>query len=155
MALVMRYVVDGIDDEVDRHDIDPPSLDTDGWHPRRQQLPHALDQLEEIVRTVDLVHFAGLAVANDQAGPVDAPGDASLLPDDSFRIVLGLEIRMLDILGFLEHVLAEHALVQAGSGDRTDVLEAAGADRVGQRNRVARAVYVGGDLLFGRPALRS
>ena len=56
---------------------------------------------------------------------------------------------MVDVLGFLEHVFAEHAFVHPGRGNRADMLEAAGADRIGQRDRIPRAVDVGGDLFFG------
>ena len=55
---------------------------------------------------------------------------------------------MIEVLGLVEHVLAEHALVHAGRGDRGDVLEHAGLDLVGERDRVLRAVDVGDDLAF-------
>ena len=35
---LVRDVVHRIDHEVDRHDVDAPTLDADGRHPRRQQL---------------------------------------------------------------------------------------------------------------------
>ena len=62
------------------------------------------------------------------------------MPSD---IVLGLEIRMVEILGLVEHVLAKDAVVEAGGGDRAHVVEAAGADRLRELDRVARAVDVG------------
>ena len=145
-VLRMRDVVDRIDDEVDRHDVDATAFDADRRHPRRQEAAHALDQLEEVVRSVDLVHLAGLAVAHDQARAIDAPGHLRFLADDLFRVVLGGEVRVIEVLGLVEHVLAEHALVHAGRGDRGNVLEDAGLDLVGERHRVLRAVDVGDDL---------
>jgi hypothetical protein len=45
----------------------PPSIPTVG-HPRRQGVPHLLDQLEEVVRAVDLVDLARLRMAHDDGG---------------------------------------------------------------------------------------
>ena len=56
---------------------------------------------------------------------------------------------IVQALGLVEHVLAEHARVQAGGGDRTGVVEAAGLDRRGQLDRVAGAVDVGDLLRLG------
>jgi len=55
---------------------------------------------------------------------------------------------MVEVLGLLEHVLPEHALVQAGGGDRAGVVEAAGADVVREHHDVARALDVGEALRF-------
>ena len=107
LALEVGDAVDGIDDEIDRYDVDAPALDADGRHPRRQSLAHLLDQLEEIVWPVDLVHLAGARIADDEGRPVDAPGNAAFAADNAFRIVLGPEIGMFQTLRFLEHVLAE------------------------------------------------
>ncbi len=59
-----------------------------------------------------------------------------------FRVVLGLEVRMIEILGFGEHVFAEHAGIQSGHRDRTHVMEAAGFELLGQLNGVARSANV-------------
>ena len=56
---------------------------------------------------------------------------------------------MVEVLGLVEHVLAEHALVHPGRCDRRHVLEDAGLDRVGERDCVLRAVDVRDDLAFG------
>ena len=56
---------------------------------------------------------------------------------------------MVEVLGLVEHVLAEHALVHPGRCDRRHVLEDAGLDRVGERDRVFRTVDVRDDLAFG------
>jgi hypothetical protein len=68
--------------------------------------------------------------------------------------VLGAQVGIVQALGLVEHVLAEHARVQAGGGDRTGMVEAPHLDRGGQVQRVAGAVDVGG-LLLGRLAVRS
>ena len=53
---------------------------------------------------------------------------------------------MVEVLGLVEHVLAEHALVQAGGRDRADVVQMAGVDRLRELDGVARAFDVDGDL---------
>ena len=147
-SLLVREVVERVGDEVDRHDVDAAALDADRRHPRRQRAPELLQRLEEIVRPVDLVDVAGLRVADDEAGPVDPERHLAVLADDAFGIVLGPEIRMVEVLGLLEHVLAEHAVVEPGGGDRAHVVEAAGADGRGECDGVARALDVRALLLL-------
>jgi hypothetical protein len=142
-------VVDRIDDEIDRHDVDPAAFDSNRWHPRRQELPHPLDQLEEVIRTIDLVHFAGLAVTDDKTWAIDPPGNLGLGTDDLFRIVLRLKVRVVEVLGLVEHVLPENTFVHPRRGNRADVLETSGMNRVRERHRIPRSVDVGCDLLFG------
>ena len=112
-------------------------------------------RLEEVVRAVDLVDVAGLRVADDEARPVDAERPLAFAAHDAFGIVLGLEVRMVELLRLLEHVLAEHAVVEAGGGDRAHVMEAARVDGVGELDRVARALDVGDLLRFGATPCRS
>ena len=50
---------------------------------------------------------------------------------------------MLEAARLLEHVLAEHAVIEAGRGDRTHVMEAAGLDALGEGERVGDAGDVG------------
>jgi hypothetical protein len=88
-------------------------------------------------------------VADDDARAVDAPGDVALLAHDCLGVVLGAEVGVVELLGLLEHVLAERAVVEARGGDRARVVEAAGPDRLGELDRVARAVDVGGLLALG------
>ena len=145
----MRDVVDRVDHEIDRHDVDPAALESHHRHPWRQQLAHLLDQLEEVIRAVDLVHLAGVAVADDQPGAIDPPRHRRLLSHDLLGLVLGSEVRMVETFGLVEHVLAEHPFVHAGSGDRRHVLEDAGLDLIGQRHGVLCAVDVDRDLRFG------
>ena len=149
IGLEVADVVDRGDDEIDRHDVDPPALEAHRGHPRRQQLAHPLDQLEEVVRAVDLVHLAGLRVADHERRPVHRPRHLRLLAHDLLALVLGHEVRMLEALGLLEHVLAEHAFVEARGGDRADVMQVAGIDRLGELDDRAGAVDVGGDLRLG------
>ena len=153
-----RDVVHRGDDVVDRHDVDAPALDADHRHPLRQEPAQSLQRLEEVHRAVDLVDLAGARIADDHAGTVDAKGHARLAPHDRLGLVLGGEIRVIEPLGLVEHVLAEHAFVQAGGGDRRDVVQAAGADRPGEGDDAPRALdvdfdlplRVGGEIVDGR-----
>ena len=52
-------------DVVDRDDVRLADLDADQREPLRQRSRDLLDRLEEVVRAVDLVHLAGLGVADD------------------------------------------------------------------------------------------
>ncbi len=71
------------------HDIRLAEIQPDERHPLRHHLAHALDRLEEVVGTVDLVHLAGLGVAHDDPGPVHAPGHELLLAHRSLSLELG------------------------------------------------------------------
>src|SRR3546814_3683064 len=82
-----------------------------------------------VVRPVDLVHLAGLRMADHHARAVDAPLDALLLAHQSFGVMLGAQVGIVQALGLVEHVLAEDARVQPGRGDRTGVVEATRLDR--------------------------
>ena len=46
----------GIYHVIDRHNIDTTAFKTQGRHPGRYHFAHLLDQLEEVVRTIDLVN---------------------------------------------------------------------------------------------------
>ncbi len=142
----MRDVVERGHHEVDRHEIDPPAFEPDRRHPRRQELAHPLDELEEVVRAVDLVHLAGARVADDDARAVHAPRHLALRAHDLLRLVLGREVGVVEVFRFLEHVLAEHSFVEAGGRDRAHVVEAGGAEVVRERDHVAGAVDVGDAL---------
>ena len=146
VGLGVADVVDAADHEVDGDDVDAAALQADRGHPRRQDLPHALDQLEEVVGAVDLVDLSGRAVADDEGRSVDRPGHLALGADDLLALVLRHEVRVLEVLGLVEHVLAEHALVQAGGGDAADVVQVARVDRLGELHEVARALDVDPDL---------
>ena len=66
-AVLVGDVVDGRGDVVDRDDVRPAPLERDQREPLRQRVPDLLDQLEEVVRAVDLVHLAGPRVADRPA----------------------------------------------------------------------------------------
>ena len=142
VGLQVADVIERGDDEIDRHDVDPPALEPDARHPRRQDLPHALDHFEEVVRPVDLVHLAGSRVAGDHRRAVHRPRQLGFLAHDFFALVLGHEVRVIQALGLVEHVFAEHAFVQAGRSDRADVVQVAGIDRLRELDRIARAFDV-------------
>ncbi|EWS64077.1 hypothetical protein Y695_02685 [Hydrogenophaga sp. T4] len=148
-ALLVADVVQRVDHEVHRHDVDAPALQPHAGHPRRQDLAHALDQLEEVVGPVDLVHLAGATVTHHQRRAVHAPGHFAFGAHDLFALVLGHEIRVVDVLGLVEHVFAEHTFVQARRRNRRHVVEVLRADGLGQFHRVAGAVDVDGDLALG------
>ena len=150
VGLEVADVVERGDDEIDRDDVDAAALEADRRHPRRQQLAHALDQLEEVVRAVDLVHLAGLRVADDERGAVHRPRHLRLGANDLLALVLGHEVRMVEALGLVEHVLAKDAFVEAGRGDRADVVQVTGVDRPGELDDRARALDVDGDLRLRR-----
>ena len=147
--LLVRQIVERVGDKVDRNDVDAPTLDADSWHPRWQHLAQFLDQFEEVVRTVDLVDVAGLRMADDEAGAIDAPRPLAFFADDPFRHVLGPEVRMIEVLGFLEHVFSKDAVVEAGGRDRTHMVEASGLNALREFDGVARAVDVGSLLILG------
>ena len=136
-------------DVIDRHDVDPAALEPEGRHPGRQHAAHFLDQLEEIVRSVDLVDLAGLRVTDHDAGPINAPGNGAGSTHEPLGFVLASEIRVLQAGGFLEHVLAERALVEARSRDRRGVVEALGLHLLGQLDGMFRPADVRGFVGFG------
>ena len=83
-------------------------------------------------------------------GPVDPPGPLALLAHDALGLVLGAEVGMrVEVFGLVEHVLAPLAFVEAGDGDRADMVEAAGVDRAGQFDRVLGTLDVGDLLRLG------
>ncbi len=56
---------------------------------------------------------------------------------------------MIEVLGFLEHVLAKDAVVEAGGGDRAHVVEAARLHGGGELERMPRALDIRDLLRFG------
>ena len=143
-------VVDRVGDVVDRDDVDLAAFDAERRQPGRQHPPRLLQQLEAVVGPVDLVDLAGARVADDDPRPVDPPGPRAFLAHDPLGLVLGAEVGMgVEVFGLVEHVLAPLALVEAGDGDRADLVEAARLDRPGEFDRVAGALDVGDLLRLG------
>jgi hypothetical protein len=95
---LVRDVVHRLDDEIHRHQVDASALDAEHRHPDRQHLAQLLDEREEVVRPVDLVHLAGLRMPDDHARTVDAPLQALLAAYQCFRIVLGAQVRIVQAL---------------------------------------------------------
>ena len=141
-------VVKCIDHEVNRHNIDAAALQAHRRHPWRQQLAHALDQLEEIVGAVNLVHFASGAVTHHHGGTKHSPWHLAFLAYYFFALVLGPEIRMLVVFSLFKHVFAEHALIQTRSRNRRHMVKMPGINGFGKLDRVARAINVDSDLAF-------
>ena len=146
----VRQVHQRLDHEIDGHGIDVPALDADQGHPARPGFAQPLQCLEEIVRPVDLVDDAGLRVAEHDARTVDAEGHLAVGPRDRLGVVLGAVVRMVELLGLLEHVLAERAAVQPGRRDRAHVVKAPRANGIGHREGAFGADDVGLVHFLGR-----
>ena len=146
---LVRDVLERAGDPVDGHDVRVAEVESDERHPLGQQLAQPLDRLEEVVRAVDLVHLAGLRVADDDPRPVHAPGHVWLLAHDPLGLVLGAVIRRGQALALVEHVLVEDAPVGAGDGDRGDVVQALGVDRARQLDGVRGAADVDRRVALG------
>ena len=66
--------------------------------------------------------------------------------DNIYRVVLGAEIGMVEVLGLFEHVLAKHAVVESCGGDRAHMMEDAGLDFLREAHDIACPVDVRGLL---------
>ncbi len=139
LALEMRKVHQRVDDEVDGHHVEVAALDADQRHPARPGLAQFLQRLEEVVRPVDLVDRACLRVTDDRTRAVDAEGHAPVGAHHALRIVLGAMVGMVEVLGFLEHVLRERAAIEAGGSDGAHEVEAACVNGVREGERVLGA----------------
>ena len=135
-------VVHRLGDVVDRDDVGVAEVDADQREPGRQGVAHPLEQREEVVGPVDLVHRAGLGVADHDRGPVDPPRHRGLLADDLLGLELGAVVRRGQPLALVEHRLVEQPAVVTGGGDRGDLVEDPGLERAGQRERRAGAADV-------------
>ena len=155
--LLVGDVIQRVGHEVHRHDVEVAALHADQRDPVGQEVLELLNQLEEVVGAVDLVHLAGLGVADHQRRPVDPPGDAAFLAHQGFRFVLGEQVGVVQFAGFLEHVLAEGALVKPGGGHGRHMVERLGVDLLGQFQRlpgaldvdVALGVFIGAQVIDG------
>jgi hypothetical protein len=139
----MGDVVHRARDVVDRHDVRLATLRSRQRDPLGQGVPELLDQLEEVVGAVDLVHLAGLGVTDDDAGAEDQRLGLDAVAHELLRLVLRAVIVVRKLLVLVEHVLLEHAPVEARHGDRAGVVKAPDVVRVRELDHVARAVHVG------------
>ena len=144
--------------EVHRNDVRLPALGAGEREPLRERVAQLLEQLEEVVGTVDLVHLAGLRVADHDAGPVHERLRLDALAHQSLRLVLRAVVVVGQLLPLVEHVLLEDALVVAGHRNRADVVEAPDVVRVRELDdvlrpldvRALRGLLVGFDVVHGR-----
>ena len=118
----------------------PPSGPASGNH--SGSAPELLEQLEEVVGTVDLVHLAGLRVADHDARPEHQRLRLHALAHQPLGLVLRAVVVVRQLLALVEHVLLEHALVVAGHRDRAGVVEAPDLVRVRELDHVLRALHV-------------
>ena len=95
----VRDVAGGGHDEIDGNQIDAAAFDANQRHPRRQDGAHPLDEAEEVIRPVDLIHLAGFGVADNDAGPVNPPGHAALLAHHLLGLVLAREVGVIGDAG--------------------------------------------------------
>ena len=135
-------VVHRLGDVVDRHDVGVAEVHPDQRHPAGEGVAHPLEQREEVVGAVDLVHRPGLGVTHDDRRAVDAPRDLGLLTDDLLGLELGAVVRRRQPLALVEHRLVEDAAVVAGRRDRRHLVEVARLELAGQPDRVAGAADV-------------
>ncbi|HXJ37311.1 MAG TPA: hypothetical protein VMS22_25060 [Candidatus Eisenbacteria bacterium] len=76
-------------------------------------------------------------MTHDERRPVDAPRHGARGAHDALGFVLGAEVRVLEIAGLVEHVLAKDAVVSSRHGNRAHVVEAPGRDALGDLDRIA------------------
>ena len=105
-------VVHRLGDVVDGHDVGVAEVDADQRQPRRQAVAQPLHEREEVVGAVDLVHRAGLGVADHDRRPVDPPRDRrhssrTICSDSNFVRWYGEGRRL---------ALVEHRLVERRRG---------------------------------------
>ena len=147
---LVRDVVDCLCDKVDRNKVERPTLRADERHPLRERVAHLLDELERVVRPVDAIRLPGLGRSDDHTGPVHAPGYRRLRAHDALQLVLGLVIRMIELLPLVEHRFGEGALEPPRHGDGTHQVKAARTNFVGKADDVPCAGHVGALGLVSR-----
>ncbi len=129
-------------DEVDRHEVGLAALRPGQRSPLGERVAQALEQLEVVVGAVDLVHLAGLGVAEDDPRAEDQRARLDALAHEPLGLVLGAVVGVREALPLVEHALLEDALVAPGDGDRAGVVEAADLERVGELDHVPGALGV-------------
>ena len=113
---------DGVDDVVDRNDVGASGVGQQHRSERRQ-LGQLRQDGEEVVRPVDLVHFAGARITDDHRGPIDAVAQAGLRAHQRFGLELRLVIRRRQILRDVEVLFGVLAAIGPGDRDRRHVVQ--------------------------------
>ena len=122
--------------------VQPSSGPISGTH-SGSAVAQLLDRLEEVVGPVDLVHLAGLGVADDDGGAVDAPRAPWSRCGRSSRTRTSSGGRPTGASGPRRTCpRGRGPCTVAGRGDRGDVVQVPGLERVGQLDGVARAADV-------------
>ena len=134
-----------------------PAFHADQGDPVGQHVFQFLDEFEQVIGAVHLVHGAGFGVTDDHGRAVDAPGDFAFLAYQCFGFVLGQQVGVIQPGGFLEHVFGKGAVVKAGGRDGGDMMKTAGLNFFSQFQRLPRAfdvgvalgVFIGGQVING------
>ena len=138
----VRDVVHRLGDVVDRHHVGVAEVDAHQRQPARDGVAQPLEQREEVVGAVDLVHRAGLGVPDHDGRPVDPPRHRALLADHPLGLELGAVVGGRQALADVEHRLVEDAVVVARGRDRGDLVEDPGVEGAGQVQRGPRPADV-------------
>jgi hypothetical protein len=128
-------VVDRRRDVVDGHEVRVAPLHGQQREPLRQRVADLLERLEEVVGPVDLVHLAGLRVADHDRRAVDPPGALHALAHELLGLELGPVVGVGELLALVEHVLVKRPLKRPGHGDGGDVVKDAVRTGVGEVDR--------------------
>jgi hypothetical protein len=140
----MHQLGERIDDVVDRDDVGATGVGQQDWSERRQ-LGQLRQDAEEVVRAVDLVHFARLRIADDHRRPVDPIAQPRLRANQQLRLELGLVIGRRQVLSDVEVVFGVFAAIGPGHRDRRHVVQRR-AESTGQGDHRPGAIHVRGTL---------
>src|SRR5712692_2576997 len=135
-------MIDGIDDEVARNDVESISLrmphDREHCDARLTQ-----DPLNHVVRSVELLRGARGAVAHDHRGAVDRRRQPGSIAHLYFGQKLRLLVEVVEPLPDIEIVFAKHSFVAAADVAGRYVVEALKrAATLGEVEHVARAFHI-------------
>lgn len=103
-------------DVVNGHDVGRAEVGRDEWDKSREPR-ESVDDWEEVIGPVDLVHLTGDGVPDDDRGSVHAPGDGAITAYDVLRPVLRRVIGRRKPLTDVEHRLGEQSFAIAGNGN--------------------------------------
>ena len=130
-------------DVVDRHHVGVAEVDADQRQPGGQAVAQQLDQREEVVGAVDLVHVAGLGVADHDRRPVDPPRDGRLARGRSSRTRTSCGgTARAGAWPSSNMVSSKAPWYSPAAATERHLVEAAGLERLGQLEGVAGAADV-------------